>query len=205
MEYLGNLDIMVTKFNALVLAAALSAIAGSASALTITSAEGDCASDASLSGCSASAARRDLGNVELASAGNGSFYSLGVGQSASFYFDRQVTGSLSVSEVTFGRAGYYEETALVYGGVVTDGGYDFSALLGSLSNKSDDGFASLAFSGRYDALRFVDTTEVPAGMPANADGFDIDSIEVAAVPLPASALMLIAGLGGLGMVRRRKA
>lgn len=37
------------------------------------------------------------------------------------------------------------------------------------------------------------------------DGFSIDDIAVSEVPLPASALLLLAGLGGLGVMRRRKA
>ena len=37
------------------------------------------------------------------------------------------------------------------------------------------------------------------------DGFSIDDNAVSAVPLPASALLLLGGLGGLAAVRRRKA
>jgi hypothetical protein len=37
------------------------------------------------------------------------------------------------------------------------------------------------------------------------DGFSLDDIAVSAVPLPAPALMLIAGLGGLAAFRRKRA
>lgn len=37
------------------------------------------------------------------------------------------------------------------------------------------------------------------------DDFNVKSITVAAIPLPATALLLIAGLGGLGIARRRAA
>lgn len=43
------------------------------------------------------------------------------------------------------------------------------------------------------------------GQPRLNDGFSIDDVAVNAVPLPASALLLIAGLGGMAALRRRKA
>jgi choice-of-anchor C domain-containing protein len=38
-----------------------------------------------------------------------------------------------------------------------------------------------------------------------AYGMALDNVSIAAVPLPAAGLLLVAGLGGLAMVRRRKA
>ncbi|MEM7718373.1 MAG: VPLPA-CTERM sorting domain-containing protein [Pseudomonadota bacterium] len=40
--------------------------------------------------------------------------------------------------------------------------------------------------------------------PVKNDGFSIDDIAVSEVPLPASALFLLGGLGGLALMRRRK-
>ncbi|MEM6387395.1 MAG: VPLPA-CTERM sorting domain-containing protein [Pseudomonadota bacterium] len=40
--------------------------------------------------------------------------------------------------------------------------------------------------------------------PRTNDGFSVDDITVSAVPLPASALFLLGGLGGLAAMRRRK-
>jgi hypothetical protein len=36
------------------------------------------------------------------------------------------------------------------------------------------------------------------------DGFGIDAIKVAAVPVPAAGFLLLAGLGGLAAFKRRK-
>lgn len=42
------------------------------------------------------------------------------------------------------------------------------------------------------------------GNPKRNDGFSLDDVTVSEVPLPASALLLLAGIGGLGAYGRRK-
>ena len=48
-------------------------------------------------------------------------------------------------------------------------------------------------------------SKATGGKPMVNDGFGIDGIEVAQVPLPATLLLLGGGLGGLGALRRRRA
>jgi hypothetical protein len=57
-----------------------------------------------------------------------------------------------------------------------------------------------AVAGVFDVLFVSDASDLSGGR----DGFDIDAIAVSAVPLPASALLLLAGLGAFGAMRRKK-
>lgn len=152
----------------------------------------------------------------------GGFYSLGLGGVAVFGFGTNFGAEATVFEVTFGCTApvnangtcSYVETADVY---ALAGAYDpfdtafgLSDLLslgfqkvGSIPNgvANTAGGASIAISGPFSFLALVDTS--PSG--SGRDGFDVDAISVSAVPLPASALMLLGALGGLGYLHRRRA
>ncbi|QIE55352.1 VPLPA-CTERM sorting domain-containing protein [Pikeienuella piscinae] len=56
-------------------------------------------------------------------------------------------------------------------------------------------------NGIFSRLTLVDIT---SGTGASVDGFDIGELTVNAVPLPASALLLLSGLAGFGFVSRRR-
>lgn len=186
-------------FKPLFIAAGLTiAGAGAASAATITAATADCALGNSTSIQCGVDDRRDLDNVELG-AGDGDFFSLGLGGSATFTISPYFTGPLSVVEVTFGNS-YPVEKADVFVGLA--GSF---TKIGTVTNQSTSGVlgagvTSISFSGTFDQIRFTDMSEGPA----NGDGFDLDAFTVTAVPLPASALLLAFAVGGLGFVRRRK-
>lgn len=182
-------------------ATALSGAAGAAT-YSIIEASGSCAGAAGTAGCPSDPSRDALSNVNIGT-GDGAFYSLGLGGSATFEFDRLYWGSLSVFEVTYNSRRNYMETADVFLG---RGGTFTSA--GSIDNQGAVGLSTLDFAGGFDAVRFVDTTPFMSDSASarRGDGFDIDaiSVESSVIPLPASVLLLGGALAGLGAWRRRR-
>jgi hypothetical protein len=61
------------------------------------------------------------------------------------------------------------------------------------------------FGGVFDTATITLFNTNPNGTPRLNDGFSIDDIAISAVPLPAPALMLLAGLAGLAAMRRKRA
>lgn len=126
---------------------------------------------------------------------DGVFYSLGLGGSLVLDFGQRVGGTGVITEVTFDTAGY-EEYANLF--TSTDG-VTWAALSTSFNGLAVAGEEITAPSAfRY--LKFVDAS--PTGK--NRDGFDIDSVGFAPVPLPAAGVVLAGGLGALAMLRRRR-
>lgn len=119
-----------------------------------------------------------------------------------YTFGTNFTGPIYVWEVTGGSTSNWTEDLNLTFIAVTAGGTD---VIGSISNDpSQPGGApgrwKVEFDlqgGPFSALR------VSAG-DGPGDKFDIDAIGVSPVPLPAAGLMLIAGLGGLAALKRRR-
>lgn len=139
------------------------------------------------------APRRETANA--IGAPDGKFLSLGLGGSAIFSFGTAFRSTVTLTEVTFGnRAGHFERVQLF--GLKTLGGP--ATFLGTVTNAAAT--ATLDFMGIFRFLKVVDTSPVRP----SRDGFDIDSISVAAIPVPAAGGLLALGLLGLAGMRRRR-
>lgn len=126
---------------------------------------------------------------------DGAFYSLGFGGAITLDFGRLVGGAGTITEVTYNPRGYLEFARLF----TSLDGITFTALstsFNALAIAGQDLFAATPF--RY--LKLVDASPYRAGR----DGFDLDSVGFAPVPLPAAGLALAAGLAGLATLRRRR-
>lgn len=131
-------------------------------------------------------------------AADGSFFEIGLGSAVDMTFGTLFEASATVYEITFGNPSNWAESVSLYVG--NAGSFTF---VETISNAAAVGGAtSVLPSGTFDTIRLVDTS--PLGS-LTSGGFDIDAVRVtpAPVPLPASAAMLLVGLGGLAIWRRR--
>ena len=195
-------------------AALLVAAAGSANA-AVVNVEASCAGGmpalmGSSAGCTTDPARTDLGNIEIFETGaativgDDDFFSLGLGGSLVIEFDRAFGGAASVIEIT-NRGSSQQEAAEVF---VSADGASFQSI-GIATNQGTatgarGNLTTLAVNGAFRFLGFRDVSRTVFPGSTSGDGFDVDAVAVSAVPLPASALLLLASLGGLGAVRRAR-
>jgi opacity protein-like surface antigen len=154
------------------------------------------------------AAQRGLANnrndpANALGATNGTFFEVGYGSTIDLTFGALFRPNGSTVEITNGSRGattpFYETITILFGigGVFTQ--------VAMLDNAGPSGPLTLFFSlpggPSYDTVRFVDTT---VGRPQTTGGWDVDSVKVALVPLPAAGFLLLAGLAGLAAMRRRQ-
>lgn len=137
---------------------------------------------------------------------DGSFYALGLGGQLELAFAAPLFAPgamITLEEVTFGgpiASGHFEAVDVysVLGGVAT--------LVDTVTNATATTTLYIAQSFEY--IRLVDVTLREFASTLSGDGFDVDSVTItgmAAVPVPAGGALLLSGLGGLAMMRRRRA
>jgi hypothetical protein len=196
--------------NLLLAGAAFAVSGGMASASTIyadivvSSSQGTCTGAGAAGNANGCFPDRSDPNSAL-DAPDGNFFSLGDGGHIVVGFSSAPFGSgtASVWEITTNRKNEHKEAIEVYSifkGVQ-------SALLGVITNFNEQG--SVFVTGAFDSIKLVDIT-YSYFLPEETtsfDGFDVDAVSVSNVspiPLPAAGFLLLAGLGGLAAVRRKK-
>lgn len=133
------------------------------------------------------------------------FYSLGLGGEVTLGFGRDFgAGTASVYEITFTRPTngnrHYEAVELY----ALDAGKNEIGYSKIVTNI--DGSASFKINSGFTYLKLKDVTlSYDWGVSTRSfDGFDVGMVSIAAVPVPAAGGLLLAGLGGLAALRRRK-
>jgi hypothetical protein len=137
---------------------------------------------------------------------NQGFVSLGNFQNLEFTFANNFTGPITIWEVTgssgpFGEAldgmAFFAEGigGDMFEGVVSGGG---TPVAGTTSRYE------ITFGGDLTNVYSRLIVSVDADGLQTPDGFDIDAVAAQVVPLPAAAWMLIAGVGALAGLKRRK-
>ncbi|MEP0569474.1 MAG: VPLPA-CTERM sorting domain-containing protein [Roseobacter sp.] len=152
-----------------------------------------------------------LGAPDVFTDTEGGFFSIPQLTAVVLGFGTVFGGDANFFEVTFGCGGptcSFAESIDVYAlnGAYTadDDGFTLAdlqvlgfSLVASLSNGPANvlGGATVNIGGPFSYLALVDTS-------SGGGAFDVDAVGVQPVPLPAAGLMLLAGLGSLGAMRR---
>lgn len=135
-------------------------------------------------------------------ASDGAFYSLGFGGSIILGFAESLfpAGTVSALEITFNRPSSHKEAAEIF---TLDSAFNIVESLGIVENEPD-GAGSKKATKEFTYIKLVDVTKSFYGTTTSYDGYDVDSVSIAPVPLPAAGVLMLAGLGGFAALRRRK-
>jgi hypothetical protein len=134
-------------------------------------------------------------------ASDGDFFEIGLGSYVDLTFGKLFDAEGIVIEVTRGSTTAWRETAKVFG-ILADGTPEFIADLDNTTAGAQTLGISFPIDGPFDTLRIVDTSPNPP--TGSTGGFDIESVKVALVPVPAALPLLGLALAGLGFAARRR-
>lgn len=151
--------------------------------------------------------QNDRDNLDNALGSNfDTFFELGFGGVVEFQFGKKFSGPGSVVEITTMNPDNWPEAMTVEVGTKGDeNSFKFAD-----PNPFTNSDTTFTFGGGpFDTVRLTDITRTLDGFRSTngTGGFDVAAIGVTPVPLPASALLLLGGFGGLGglaALRRRK-
>lgn len=133
-------------------------------------------------------------------ASDGKFFEIGLLGEVIFTFGTTFVSPGVVTEVTFGNRSGWVEKANVHVRNAVSGVW---TLVNEAPISNAQAVTSFTFDGGpFDAMKFshFGSTNLAADR-----SFDIDSVRVAPVPLPAAGLMLLGAVGGLAALRRKRA
>jgi hypothetical protein len=130
-----------------------------------------------------------------------SFFEIGFGSTVELKFGTLFKSPGSLVEVTNTNPSSWPESVDIFVG--NDGDAGSFMFVGSMSNADAQGAGgSFAFSGGpFDTVRLTDTSSFPT---SGSGGWDIATVRVTPVPLPAGLPMLAVGVGALAFAARRK-
>lgn len=124
------------------------------------------------------------------------------GMGVSGFFDgSSIDGNFGNDLLTFTFDRVVDFGQILFSGV--DANDDFDVFVDGALVLAD---VNIAQANPFDLSSLLPATgsSISFGADGRFDNFRIAAISVSAVPLPASALLLLAGVGGLGAMRRRK-
>lgn len=146
---------------------------------------------------------------------DGAFFELGYDAVVEFQFGdptgQRFFGPGSLIEITFNNDPNWKEAVRIEVGMKGDETSFKTAEPNPFVNISTFGNPIFSFKGIFDTVRLTDMTKkvfggdfTNASTKPSTGGFDVDSISVSAVPLPAAGFLLVGALGGLAALRRRR-
>ena len=135
------------------------------------------------------------------------FLSLGLGGYAVFSFDTLFGAPGVVFEVTNGDVTTYPEHVEILVASTYDGsslaGFQSIGIISNLLASTPVGMP-FNFVGTFLYLALRDVTQLVSPNSPSTDGFDVNAVGIAAVPVPGALLLLGSGLAGLGALAMRK-